>query len=340
MNDSDKISRQSFLGIAGVGLLTLVGWLTGCKKRSPESKAPLDSRFTYDVSQFEHTDPALMLYFEGAAIPTGLDDPKCIASGPDGTIFVGGDRAVKCLNKGEQGRTTIALAAKPFALSATNTRLCVAFKDHLETFDTHGKPLARGEALGGKTYLTGIADAGDAIYLADAGNRQIIRCDADGKVLSRFGNQDDANPGFVIPSAYFHIMLGPDGLLWVNNPGRHQIEAYTTDGKFELGWGVPSMAVDGFCGCCNPVFFTRRPDGKFVTSEKGLNRIKIYDAKGNFEGVVAGPGQLVKDLDLAKKACADCQVGFGFDVACDPAGRVLALDPATKSIRIFIPKPA
>jgi hypothetical protein len=90
------------------------------------------------------------------------------------------------------------------------------------------------------------------------------------------------------------------------------------------------MAVEGFCGCCNPVYFTRRPDGKFVTSEKGLNRIKIYDAKGKFEGVVAGPETLVKDLDLAKKACADCQVGFGFDVACDSTGRVLALDPATK----------
>ena len=98
------------------------------------------------------------------------------------------------------------------------------------------------------------------------------------------------------------------------------------------------MAVEGFCGCCNPVYFARRPDGKFVTSEKGLNRIKIYDAKGDFEGVVAGPETLVKDLDLAKKACADCQVGFGFDVACDSAGRILALDPATKTVRVFTPK--
>ena len=98
------------------------------------------------------------------------------------------------------------------------------------------------------------------------------------------------------------------------------------------------MDIAGFCGCCNPVYFTRRPDGKFVTSEKGLNRIKIYDPKGRFEGVVAGPDQLVKDLDLAKKACADCQVGFGFDVACDSSGQVFALDPATKTVRVFTPK--
>ena len=329
MSDDKSLNRRSFLGTAGVGLLGLTGWLAGCSKPGGKTgKKDLDSRFTYDVSQFERTDPALLLYRETTPIPTGFDDPKCLAVGPDNSLFIGGDRSVKRLDS--SGKFQIPLAAKPLALAATDARLCVAFKDHLEIFDANGKPLVVGEHLGDKAWLTGIADAGETIFLADAGGREIIRCDANGKVLGRFGHPGDGNPGFVIPSPYFHVALGGDGLLWVNNPGRHQIEAYTTDGKFELGWGTPSMAVEGFCGCCNPVYFTRRPDGKFVTSEKGLNRIKIYDAKGKFEGVVAGPETLVKDLDLAKKACADCQVGFGFDVACDSTGRVLALDPATK----------
>ena len=341
MKDDTTFNRRSFLGAAGTGLLALSGWLAGCSKRSGKSgKPPLDSRFTYDVSQFEHTDPALLLYRESPPIPTGFDDPKCLAVGPDNTIYIGGDRSVKRLEPDGQLQSAIPLAAKPLALSATGARLCVALKDHLEIFDANGQPLIVGEPLGDKAWLTGVADAGETIFLADAGEREIIRCDANGKVLGRFGHSVDGNPGFVIPSPYFHVALGGDGLLWANNPGRHQIEAYTTDGKFELGWGTPSMAIEGFCGCCNPVYFARRPDGKFVTSEKGLNRIKIYDAKGRFEGVVAGPETLVKDLDLAKKACADCQVGFGFDVACDSAGRVLALDPATKTVRVFTPKSA
>jgi len=339
MKDAASFNRRSFLGTAGAGLLGLTGWLAGCSKRLGKSVGkPLDPRFTYDVSQFEHTDPALLLYQEASPIPAGLDDPKCLAVGPDDTIFIGGDRSVRRLDRSGQLQSTIALAAKPLALAATGARLCVAFKDHLEIFDANGRRLVVGEPLGDKAWLTGVADAGDAIFLADAGEREIIRCGADGKVLGRFGRPGDGNPGFVIPSPYFHVALGGDGLLWANNPGRHQIEAYTTDGKFELGWGTPSMAVEGFCGCCNPVYFARRPDGKFVTSEKGLNRIKIYDTKGKFEGVVAGPDLLVKDLDLAKKACADCRVGFGFDVACDSAGRVLALDPATKTVRVFTPK--
>ncbi|MDD5261295.1 MAG: hypothetical protein PHD76_05535 [Methylacidiphilales bacterium] len=342
MKNNAELNRRSFLGVAGISLLGLTG-LTGCTKRGSGSKTekpPLDSRFTYDVSQFEHTDPALLLYRETESIPAGLEDPKCLAIGPDNSVFIGGDSAVKQFDHTGQLQSTIALAATPFALCVTRARLCVALKDHLEIFDGNGKPMTRCESPGDKTYLTGVADAGDAIYLADAGHREIIRCDSNGKPLSRFGHRGNGNPGFVIPSPYFHVLLGGDGLLWVNNPGRHQIEAYTTDGKFELAWGTPSMAIEGFCGCCNPVYFTRRRDGKFVTSEKGLNRIKIYDAKGTFEGVVAGPELLVKDLDLAKKACADCQVGFGFDVACDSNGRVLALDPATKNIRIFTLKTA
>ena len=80
MSDGASVNRRSFLGTAGAGLLGLTGWLAGCSKRLGKTGGkPLDPRFTYDVSQFEHTDPALLLYQEASPIPTGLDDPKCLA---------------------------------------------------------------------------------------------------------------------------------------------------------------------------------------------------------------------------------------------------------------------
>lgn len=345
MNDDTRLDRRKFFGAAGYGLLAASTWLAGCLKRGAPAKAekpPLDDRFTYDVSQFEHTDPAQLLYRETAQIPTGFQNPKCLAVAPNDHILVGGDQAINVFGKDGQFRSTIKLAATPHALCADNSRAFVALKDHLEIFDSAGTLAAKSDSCGERAHLTAVANAADAIFVADAGNREILRCDTSGKVLARFGKagSGDGNPGFVIPSPYFHVLVGPDGLLWVNNPGRHRIEAYTTDGKYELGWGKPSMAVDGFCGCCNPVYFTRLPNGKFVTSEKGLNRIKIYSVKGDFEGVVAGPEHLVKDLELAKKACADCQIGFGFDVAADSQSRVLALDPATRAVRIFTAKSA
>lgn len=320
---TEKIDRREFLG-AGFGVLA-VG-LTGCDRERTE-KPPLDNRFTYDVSAFAHTDPALLLYAEAGQFPTGFREPKRLCVGKDDTIYVAGDRAVKVFDKTGQLQRAMEVAALPQALAvASDDRLLVAFKDR---FEVHaGKLVTKSDSFGDRAHLTGIAQAGDAIYVADAGNRQVLRCDATGRILSRI-------KGFAVPSPYFHLLMGADGLLWVANPGKHRVEAYNADGTLELSWGETGMSVEGFCGCCNPVYFTRLPDGRFVTSEKGLNRIKIYTATGKFVGVVAGPEQLVKDLELAKKACANCQIGFGFDVACDSTGRVLALDPATRNVRIF-----
>ena len=347
-----KLNRRRFVshGAIGLGLLSaggLAGWLSSRPNRSPvaekTSRAALDPRFTYDVSRFAHTDPALLRHSESAAIPTGFADPSCLAVGADDLIFIGGDQAVKALNRDGELQFTVSLAGRPQAMAPTSDgRLLIALPDHLEVYEHSGRQILHGEPLGDRVFLTSVAAGGGHIFAADAGNREVIRCDANGRVLARFGRvgAKDGTPGFVVPSPYFDLSYGADGLLWVANPGRHRLEAYTPEGQFELSWGNTSMAVEGFCGCCNPVHFTRLADGRFVTSEKGLNRIKLHDVKGNFTGVVAGPEILVKDLELARKACANCHIGFGFDVACDAKDRVLALDPATKTIRVFIPKTA
>ena len=352
MKNDPKLNRRKFVSNSaiGLGLLSaggLAGWLSTGRSNNPvagkTNRPALDPRFTYDVSRFERTDPALLRYSESASIPTGFSDPSCLAIGWDDTTFIGGDRAVKALSRDGEARFTVSLMQRPQAILPTaDGRLLIALPDHLEIYDHAGRQLMKGEPLGDRVLLTSVAAGGDHIFAADAGNREVIRCDANGRVLGRFGRvgAKDGTPGFVVPSPYFDLCYGSDGLLWVANPGRHRLEAYTPEGRFELSWGNTSMAVEGFCGCCNPVHFTRLADGRFVTSEKGLNRIKLHDVKGNFTGVVAGTETLVKDLDLARKACANCSIGFGFDVACDSRDRVFALDPATKTIRVFTPKTA
>jgi hypothetical protein len=344
MSEKSNINRRAFIGAGLLSAGGVAGWLAARRRgvqAAPAERPPLGARFTYDVSAYQQTDPALLRYDETGRIPTGFRAPKCIEMTVDGTLLVGGDQAVKVMDPDGTLRSTLTLPAKPHAVTRTSEgRTVVAFMDHVAVYDADGKLVSQGSSLGEKSHLTSVAAAGDSLYVADAGQREIVRCDTAGKPISRFGRigAGDGNPGFMIPSAYFDVMLGSDGLLWVNNMGRHRVEAYTLEGEFELGWGEPGMAVENFCGCCNPVYFTRLPDGRFVTSEKGLNRIKLYDAKGAFAGVVAGPDHLVKDLDQARRACADCRIGFGFDVACDAAGRIYALDPAAHDIRIFTPK--
>lgn len=348
MNENEKLNRRKFLaaGLFGTGAVAAgaaVGWFAsrhGATAFSRREREPLGGSFKYDIGDLAKTDPALVRYDETGRIPTGFTSPKCIEIAKDDSLYIGGDTAVKVFDKTGALKTTIATSEKPHAIAIAEDRIAIALKQHIEFFDATGKQISKSESLGDKTHITGIAIAGEQLFIADAGNREIIRCDLAGKPQSRFGKigSKDGSPGFSIPSAYFEVVIGPEGLLWANNHGRHEIESYTLDGKFELAWGKPSMSIDGFCGCCNPVHFSRLPDGRFITSEKGLNRIKIYDVKGNFEGVVAGTDTLVKDLELAKRACSNCQIGFGFDIACDSQSRVFALDLATRDVRIFTPK--
>jgi len=141
-----------------------------------------------------------------------------------------------------------------------------------------------------------------------------------------------------VPSPYFDLAVAPDGQLRIVNPGLLRVETYTLDGRYVSSWGEPGMRIDRFCGCCNPVFFTLTAQGDVVTSEKGLARIKIHRADGSFLGVVAGPETLVDDKALAKRACRDCRIGAGFDVALEENGDVAALDPFRKTVRRFRPK--
>jgi hypothetical protein len=111
----------------------------------------------------------------------------------------------------------------------------------------------------------------------------------------------------------------------VTNPGRLRLESYDNKGNLRSFWGKASMSIDGFCGCCNPTHFALTRDGYFVTSEKGIPRIKIVDPAGQLHKVVALADQFDENTE-------------GIDIVCDPNGRIIALDPVRKQLRIYIEK--
>ncbi len=346
MEKKENLARRGFFGIGLVGLGGAGGWLAR-KFQGPEvmrKPTPLNDRkhLEYDISEFEKVDPAVIKYNPNGEFATGLESVKRLDAAPDGRVVVAGDKKIKFFGNGGEEERVIELEDSVHCLHfAGEDDLIVGMTNRIEIYDIEGNRKLQGPHMAERTFLTAIATNDDAIFLADAGNREVFVCDRKtGQSQYSFGKKDieKSNPGFAIPSPYFDLAIDGDGRLRVANTGRLQVETYTLEGEFHSSWGEPGMRVGKFCGCCNPVYFTLTPEGDFITSEKGLARICIYTSDGEFLGAVAGPDILVEDKELARKACENCSIGAGFDVAMNKQGQVLALDPYRKSVRRFEPK--
>jgi DNA-binding beta-propeller fold protein YncE len=185
-----------------------------------------------------------------------------------------------------------------------------------------------------RAYLTSLAVDAENVYAADAGNRVVLRSDHAGKLLGRIGERDDARqiPGLVVPSPYLDVAFDPQGALWVVNPGKHGLESYRLNGELISAWYRPSMELDGFCGCCNPMHVAFRRDGSLVTAEKGLDRVKVYAPDNTLLGVVATPEAFGDSTNQAQPCTTEAVIG---DIVTDAAGRVYVLDKTRDTVRIF-----
>ena len=281
------------------------------------------------MSALSRTDPKLVKYQELRRIKLDLDKPTAITIGDDGRLYVSGIGVTGSYDRLSGARVGgFKVADTPRALASDpGGGIYAAMRDRVEVYEARASSGADGRSLGPKAVLTSIAATKSDIWVADAGNRVAIKYNPSGQVVALIGKKDPAkhSPGIVTPSPHLDVAAAAGGGVWISNPGRWELELYTADGTMTRSWGKASFAIDGFSGCCNPTDFAILPGGKFVTSEKGLPRVKVYTADGKFEGVVAG-GETFKPNVV------------GLDLATDPQGHVFVLDPASKSVRVYVSK--
>jgi hypothetical protein len=304
----------------------------------------LPKTFTLDLKDLINVDPDLIRFEQTAQFAVPLQQVRAIAVGPERKIYVAGNRAVHVFHADGRSQMVIATKGAPSCIAvgpsdhAAPGRIYVGAGRRIELFDPDGKPAGTWEGFDEMAMLTSIAVAKNDVFVADAGNRVVLRYDASGKLVGKIGapDPDREMPGFIVPSPHFDVAVDPEGLIYVANPGVGRIETYTLDGDLEAFWGKAGPAIGDFFGCCNPSQFALLPSGQFVTSEKGIPRIKVYSNAGELVCVVAGPQQ----LEVAESEIGDPRFSSGqvvFDVATDDQGHVLVLDPRKRSVRIFTP---
>lgn len=323
MTAETKRARSIALGSVAALATLGIGFFAGREAaRAPASSPPSASAPAADVLPATAVPAELLGYRLLLSVPLALERPRGIASEADGTIWACGDRALLAAARSGAVEARHAIEGEPTCVAAGGDgRLYVGVGDHVEVVDPATDGVTRWPDLGPEAIVTSIAVGAAGVFVADAGNRMVMRFDADGRLAGTTGS------GYRVPSPYLDVAAAPDGGLYVTDPGAWSVRRYSRSGELEASWGTSSPEIAGFLGCCNPVELAVLPCGMVVTAEKGLLRVKVYESDGRLVSVVAVP----QDFPAAE---------VRLDLATRKAngGEILVLVPVERAVRIYVRK--
>jgi hypothetical protein len=310
--------------LIGFLVFMIIGLIIFMVKDLYFSKKIQDNPYEIKTGSLKKYNTALVSHKEIFHINTGMSELNSIVIDDSDNIIIAGNK-VKMYDKNfnEIKSFNLPNPANSMALGKDG-KIYLGIMNHIEIWNKKGELINRWKTKNKESIFTSLAVNENSVFIADAGERVLHRCDLSGKFINNIGGEDSLKdiPEIIIRSAFFKVAFGRDNEIWINNPGKYLLEAFDIKGNLISSWGDYSDSIDGFCGCCNPTNFIVLDDGSFVTSEKAFPRVKIYSPEGKFVSVVAGN----EKFDEGTK---------GLDLAIDSKKRIYVLDPARKQIRIF-----
>ena len=306
----------------------LVAVLAGCAERQEiiEQTVCVKAEDLVAETEASQVTDEFLTWTKVSEVDPGFDEARAVAFGPDDALYVAGDEAVRKMTGDGQVEWELPVSGEPACLTFDpDGALLVGLRKSVEVYDQGGQLLQTLAIDERRTWVTSIAAWSDDRFVADAGNRRVLRYDASGERVGEIIGEDQQPgiPKLSVPSPHLDLVAGADGNLWMTNPGRRSIQVLSrSDGSMVASWDRRGNDVAGFLGCCNPTDIALLPDDRVVTAEKGLPRVKVYSGDGELLSVVAGP-------DTFRSGTA------GIDVATDSSGRVAVLDPKRRVVRLY-----
>ncbi len=257
------------------------------------------------------------------SVYAGLNQPRGIAAGADGRIYVAetGNQRLLILSATGELLQTVTGGSAPFSEPFD---VAIAAQGRVYVLDAAAGQVAIFTAEGDfEAYLPadttlversrGIhVDANGHIWLAHTPAGRAVELDENGGLLQDIPvwPADGAQP--------VDVVTGTNGMLFVTDAGLHKLISYAADGRRLLAWDIAvANSIDGS-------HLAAGPDGFLYMTEPELSRIVKLTPQGERAGswtVTGNNGALVKPIGIT----------------VDPAGRIWFADVAGGQIFVLEP---